>query len=272
MITQYRLSTFSHDVFGGNLTPVCWLINETIDHKVLLALAAQNNLSETIVVLPPSQSKAVCDVRWFNLHQEIRLCGHGSLAVAYLLFEQYPELLSLPKEVTIYSPLSGFITLYKKGSRYAARLPRYAYQQKKSPNDLLQALNIRQAEYYESLYHMFVLESDSEVLQCSPDFSKLCSLTSLGEGVCLTAPSHEADIDYVTRFFTPEMSFPEDPATGSSQCFLAPFWAEKLNKNRLVARQLSERNGLIYTTLDDDVSVIIAGDVVMFSTEQIQLS
>lgn len=250
-IPLYQVDTFTNEVFKGNPAAVCPL-TEWFPDKTLLAIAAENNLSETAFIVP---KKDGYDIRWFTPASEVDLCGHATLASAWVVFN---KLGFTGKEIT-FSSQSGLLTVVRDGERLSMRFPNRAGKQVTPDPLLFEALGITAEEVYQSRDTIVVLPSEDAVLAVKPDMEALKKIQTFG--IVVTAPGKFSD--FVSRAFFPSISVPEDPVTGSTHCTLIPYWAARLNKTKLHARQVSKRSGDLWCELTPD-SVIISGDAVLY--------
>lgn len=258
-IPVYHVDAFTSRVFGGNPAAVCPLENSVPD-DVLQSIAAEHNLSETAFLWPIEPGRY--QLRWFTPEVEVDLCGHATLASAYVVFE---KLLPQLQEVA-FDTASGRLTVKKQGDRLSMDFPSRAPTPCDPPADLLAGLRVRPQAVLTSRDFLAVYSSEAEVRSLAPDMSALKRLRSLG--VIVTAPGD--DVDFVSRFFAPQAGVDEDPVTGSAHCTLTPYWSARLGRAALRARQVSRRGGELWCT-DQGDRVAIAGHAVMFSQGMILL-
>lgn len=252
----YQVDTFANKVFEGNPAAVVPLESWLAD-DVMQAIAAENNLAETAFFIP---TKAGFHIRWFTPVKEIALCGHATLASAFVLFNY----LSYTKKAVEFDSLSGVLRVTQEGDTLQLDFPNQAPTPCALPDQLIASLGVTPEACFESEDLMVLLENDTQLKAINPDFQLLIQLPL--RGVIVTAPS--ADYDFVARFFAPKYGIPEDPVTGSAYTQLAPFWAERLSKTRLKAKQLSARGGELTCTVEDD-RVLIAGRAVLYCKGEI---
>ena len=263
----YQLDSFASQTFRGNPAAVCpldaWLPDET-----LMAIADENALSETAFFVRDGSGY---HLRWFTPTLEVAMCGHGTLATAALILERMePE----APEVA-FSTLSGELIVRRSAedaSLLSLDFPQWpASDAVKPPSDLVAAIGAAPTACYPippcpvtkrwmhgAPFYLFEYDSEDAIKGLSPD----CGRMILAEAnVLATAKSDQQGVDFVSRFFGPCSGIPEDPATGSAHTTLAPFWASRLNKRRMEARQLSGRGGELTVELGPEGSgrVIISG-------------
>jgi len=236
--TIYQVDAFTDKLFGGNPAVVIPL-TQWIDDLLMQQLAMENNQSETVFFVPDGKEDADFEIRWFTPVLEINLCGHATLASAYILFNK----LGYSKETIRFRCKSGMLKVRKKGDLIEMDFP--AWKPESTTNDytgLIKALgNVSAEGFYKHRDLLVELADEESVIKCEPDFNLL---KQLGEKVIITAKGR--DVDFVSRFFAPIAGINEDPVTGSAHSQLIPFWAEKLGKNQLHAKQLSARGGELW--------------------------
>lgn len=233
----YQVDAFTAEVFSGNPAAVC-LLEDWLEDDRLQAVAAENNLSETAFLVRNADG---FDLRWFTPTTEVALCGHATLASAFVLFacRRWSG-----EAVRFRTRQSGDLVVRKGRDRllemdFPAR-PAYAVS---PPAGIAEALRVTPREVLGSAEDLLVvLDREQAVRDVSPDFLALSRIAY--RGVIVTAPGEQSD--FVSRFFAPRVGVPEDPVTGSSHCVLAPYWAGVLDRNDLHALQVSKRGGEIF--------------------------
>ena len=236
-IPLYQIDAFAEEVFQGNPAAVCplqaWLADERMQ-----AIAAENNLSETAFFVPGA-GPGDYDLRWFTPAAEVDLCGHATLASAYLILNRLaPDL-----EGVRFSTLSGTLEVHRDGDRLAMDFPARPPGAYDPPPGLIEALGAEPEVMLASQRDAMVIYGDEATVRgVTPDMRVLAAIDR--QGVIVTAPG--SDCDFVSRFFAPALGVDEDPVTGSAHCTLTPYWAERLGKTELHARQLSPRGGELY--------------------------
>jgi len=251
-LTIYQIDAFANEVFKGNPAAVCPL-DEWIDESLMQKIAMENNLAETAFFV---KNGDVYEIRWFTPASEIDLCGHATLASGFLLF----EVLKQENEIVrFHSHKSGELLVEKHGDRFVLDFPSRPVSPVEAPEGLTEALGKTPSEVFKARDYFMVYESEQEILDIKPNFSRLLEIGA--HGYIVTA--NGASCDFVSRFFAPEVGVPEDPVTGSAHCNLIPFWAERLGKNELFARQVSARGGELFCKLEGD-RVKIGGNAVLY--------
>jgi len=236
-IPIYQIDAFTSEVFSGNPAAVC-ILDEWIEDRLLQSVAAENNLSETAYLV---QNKNDFDLRWFTPTTEVELCGHATLASAFVQFfyREWSE-----DKIRFRTRKSGQLMVTKKGEvlemDFPARPPAHL---RTHPDALSRALGVTPKKVYGSAEDlMVVFDSEKTITEIQPDFAILEQLDC--RGIIITAPGDRCD--FVSRFFAPKVGVPEDPVTGSAHCVLIPYWATVLGKNELHALQVSKRGGELF--------------------------
>ncbi|AKL83163.1 PhzF family phenazine biosynthesis protein [Bacillus atrophaeus] len=255
----YVVDAFAENLFEGNPAGVC-IMKEWIPDELMQQIAAENNLSETAFAVKEGESYRL---RWFTPADEIDLCGHATLATAYVIANFYESNVEEIKFQTI----SGELVVVKKGELYEMDFPSRMPKEISLTEEMVEALGVKPVEVHLGRDLMFVLEKEEDVLNASPDFSKLKELPD-GLGVSITARSEK--YDFVSRAFFPKLNVNEDPVCGSAHCNFIPYWAKNLSKNEMVARQLSNRGGKLYCKFEGD-RVKISGSAVLYSIADLQI-
>ncbi|MFN8009917.1 MAG: PhzF family phenazine biosynthesis protein [Holophagaceae bacterium] len=234
-IPLLQIDAFANEPFKGNPAAVC-VLEAWLPDATMQAIAQENNLAETAFLV---EEPGGWRIRWFTPGCEIDLCGHATLASAFLLFtELRPEL----RSVTFQS-LSGPLGVDREGDLLVLDFPSRPPRMGAIVPGLAEGLRAAPLEVGVSRDILAVLGSEAEVRALDPDFTRLASLDTVG--VIATAPASTPGVDFVSRFFAPsvDVGVPEDPVTGSAHCTLIPFWAERLGKTRMKALQVSRRGG-----------------------------
>jgi len=257
-IPIYQVDAFTDRTFSGNPAAVCPLENWLPD-QALQSIAAENNLAETAFFVRNGKG---FDLRWFTPTVEVALCGHATLASAYVLFRcqglEHPEVLFHTK--------SGDLKVTRKGDLLSLDFPALPPEQTKPCPALVDGLGGNPEEILASRDYLVVYRTEEQVRALQPDMQKLNSVDKFG--VIATSPG--VDCDFVSRFFAPAQGVPEDPVTGSAHCTLIPYWAERLRKTSLHARQISSRGGELFCELRGE-RVEIAGHGALYMQGSIEL-
>ncbi|WP_024336162.1 PhzF family phenazine biosynthesis protein [Desulfotignum balticum] len=259
-IPMYQVDAFTSTVFSGNPAAVC-LLDTWLDDAVLQAVAAENNLSETAFLV---QNTTGFDLRWFTPVTEVALCGHATLASAFVqFFCQHWN-----KDTIVFDTRhSGPLTVARKGDLLEMDFPSRPPAACELSENLSRALGEAPQQVYKSAEDlMAVFDSETTVAGMQPDIALLAQLD--WRGIIITAPGDHCD--FVSRFFGPKVGVPEDPVTGSAHCVLIPYWASVLDKNDLHARQVSQRGGELFCQLAHD-RVRIAGRAALYLEGMIKI-
>ena len=252
-IAIFHVDAFTAKPFAGNPAAVCPLV-QWLDDRVLLSVAAENNLSETAYFVPRGKNY---EIRWFTPRCEAKLCGHATLASGFVLMQILAPKLTSVRFETRYS---GALTVSRDSNLFAMDFPSLTpWPCTVPPTTLIEGLGKTPADVMQIEDNYFaVYQNEQEVRSIRPDFKLLEKLHPAG--VAITAPGRDAD--FVSRYFAPSYGIPEDPVTGSTHCSLAPYWAKRLGKRKLFARQVSERGGEIRCDVEEQ-RVILKGNAVL---------
>ncbi len=261
-LTVYQVDAFTDQVFKGNPAAVVPLAKWLPD-EMLQKIAEENNLSETAFFSPDESGELL--LRWFTPVSEVQLCGHATLATAYVLFEE----MGYSDDSIVFNTLhKGKLTVSRSGKGYEMVFPNLDAEVVESvPSEILNGLGINVSEVLVSDDYLVVLPTQEDVLAVTPDFPELAKLDR--RGVIITAPGN--DVDFVSRYFAPSYGVNEDPVTGSAHCISAPYWANKLAKTELTAKQLSKRTGDLVCSVTPD-SVTLKGQAVLFMKGSLSVS
>lgn len=258
-IQIYQVDAFTDRVFSGNPAAVCPL-DAWPEDGWMQAVAAENNLSETAFLVG---SGGRYGLRWFTPVTEVNLCGHATLASAFVIF----YFLEPDASEIAFDTRSGELRVRRDGARLHMDFPSQPPTPCPCPVELAQALGRRPRSVLRSSQYLAIFETEEEIRALAPDMEILKRLDLMG--VIVSSPG--SDADFVSRFFAPRVGVAEDPVTGSAHCVLAPYWAERLGKTTLLARQVSRRGGEIRCTLEGD-RVGLSGQAVLFLRGEIMLS
>ncbi|MGD0567212.1 MAG: PhzF family phenazine biosynthesis protein [Candidatus Sulfotelmatobacter sp.] len=252
-LAVFHVNAFTAKPFAGNPAAVCPLV-EWLDDDLLRAVSAENNLSETAFFVPRED---YYELRWFTPRCEVKLCGHATLASAFVLMHILEPGRS---SVRFETRFSGPLTVVRDGALFAMDFPALApWACAKPPLALIEGLGKLPAAVMQIEDNYFAsYEREEDIQRIRPDFRLLEKLHPAG--VAITAPGD--DSDFVSRYFAPSYGVPEDPVTGSTHCSLAPYWAQRLGKTKLHARQVSERGGELWCEVQRE-RVIIEGNAVL---------
>lgn len=235
-IPIYQVDAFTDTQFHGNPAAVCPL-DTWLDDDLMQKIAAENNLSETAFFVRQADGYGL---RWFTPNNEVDLCGHATLASAYVIFTYLD-----PGHATIrFHTLSGVLEVTREDGLLAMVFPARPGVRCDAPEALVKGLGKPPLAVYKSRDYMAIYASEQDILDLQLNMDELKKVDALG--VIATAQGNS--VDFVSRFFAPNAGVPEDPVTGSAHSTLIPYWKEQLGKTDLVARQVSARGGTLYCT------------------------
>lgn len=263
---MFQIDAFTEEVFRGNPAAVVPL-EDWLPDTQMQSIAAENNLAETAFFVPQGGGY---HLRWFTPAQEVPLCGHATLASAFVvLTELAPE-----RDTVEFHTLSGVLKVSRNGDRLTMDFPRHDLLPLEAPPPLLRGLGLPPREVLMTSpnpNYYAVYETEAEVRALAPDFVLLGSLHPFGVVATAAADPHRsAKADFVCRYFAPGLGIPEDPVTGSIHCALTPYWAGRLGKTILHSCQVSPRGGDLLCE-DTQDRVLIAGHAVKYSEGHIFL-
>ncbi|MEQ8325632.1 PhzF family phenazine biosynthesis protein [Parvibaculum sp.] len=246
----YQVDAFADRVFEGNPAAIVPLETWPAD-DVMQAVAAENNLAETAFFAPEGEGYRL---RWFTPTVEVDLCGHATLASAHVLFTH----LGYAQPEIRFETRSGTLVVKREGDKLAMDFPAAKPKPHPAPDGIAETLGAKPLVWLKTSNLMAVFDSAEDVVALQPDFPALGRLlTPLNAGLIATAPGMDG-VDFVSRFFAPSHGIDEDPVTGSAHCTSVPYWAKKLGKSDLVARQVSKRGGTLWCS-DAGERVVIRG-------------
>ena len=257
-LPYYEVSAFTANPFGGNPAGVCAL-DAWLPDSVLQKIAANNNLAETAFTMPRGND---FELRWFTPTIEMDLCGHATLAAAFVLFNEQ----KLDSKEVRFHTRSGLLTVSRDKELLTLELPARPAIPCIASEVLISGLGAPPKEVLKTRDYLAVFASEADVRALKPDFASLKTLDCLG--IIATAPG--SDCDFVSRFFAPRAGVDEDPVTGSAHCTLIPFWAERFGETKMFARQVSKRGGELYCELLGE-RVRVGGKAVLYLKGEICL-
>jgi PhzF family phenazine biosynthesis protein len=259
-IPIFQVDAFTSTLFAGNPAAVCPLPS-WLDDATLQAIAAENNLSETAYLVRTAEG---FDIRWFTPGAEVDLCGHATLASAWVVFHALGEV----GNVVRFSSKSGVLSVERRGDLFAMDFPARPAKPIDAPEALVRALGGKPIEVRAARDYLCIYAHERDVRALAPDMAGLACLDRYG--IIVTSPAEKEGCDFVSRFFAPQVGVPEDPVTGSAHCTLIPYWSERLGKTKLSARQISKRGGEIACELRGE-RVELAGRAVRYLEGFIEL-
>jgi PhzF family phenazine biosynthesis protein len=260
-IPYYHVDVFTGQLFRGNPAGVC-ILSAFLEDGVMQRIAAENRHSETAFVVPRADGEF--DLRWFTPTVEDDLCGHATMASAFVL-----QLRKAGTWPVRFHTCAGVLTVAQNQDGLEMDFPARPPQSCQTPTELLPALGLKTALVMKSRDYLVVVENAEQVRTIAPDIRALAKI-DMGNGGAIVTAAGQGDVDYVCRLFAPGEGIDEDPATGSIHCTLVPYWAARLGKESLRAQQLSDRGGLMQCTNAGD-RVKIAGEARLYMHGTIEI-
>ncbi len=255
----FIVDAFTEELFKGNQAGVC-ILDRWLDDSIMQNIAMENNLAETAFIVKKEEGY---DLRWFTPTVEVDLCGHATLASAYVL----SKYIDIDCDKFCFNTVNGVLTVIKKGELYEMDFPSRMPKQVDILPLMEEVLGAKIVEAHLSRDLLLLVENEETVRNLKPDLELMKTIPDC-YAVIVTAKGEE--VDFVSRFFAPNAGIPEDPVTGSSHSTLIPFWADRLRKNDLVACQLSKRGGKLYCKNNKD-RVKISGYATIYLEGNLQL-
>ena len=252
--TIFQIDAFTDQLFSGNPAAVCPLDTWPAD-DLLQNIAIENNLAETAFFVPLAPQRY--QLRWFTPEFEMDLCGHATLASAFVLYTE----LDYSDPVIYFETHSGTLSVSREGDYICLDFPARPPVIATLPAIIQEGLQIPPQEVWKARDYLLLYESEEVIQNISPNTDLINQINLDPGGIIVTAPGKE--VDFVSRFFTPQAGIFEDPVTGSAHCTLIPFWAKRLQKTDLHARQISARGGTLFCSLKED-RVKIRGKAVKY--------
>jgi PhzF family phenazine biosynthesis protein len=247
-IKLYQVDAFTDTVFHGNPAAVC-ILDDWLDKQLMQHIAMENNLSETAFAVKKNNQ---FHIRWFTPETEVTLCGHATLATAHVLFTHYhyPK-----KEIIFKSRHRGILKVRKEADYLTLNFPADTIKKATPPSGLVKSIGKKPLEVWKGKTdYLLVYKSENDIRTIFPDYSLLSQVKV--RGTIISAPGNTTD--FVSRFFAPQVGINEDPVTGSAHTTLIPYWAQRLKKKELTAKQLSKRQGTLTCRLENN-RVAISG-------------
>jgi PhzF family phenazine biosynthesis protein len=250
-LSIYQVDAFTDRLFAGNPAAVCPL-DAWLPDAAMQAIAAENNLSETAFFVPRGEDY---DLRWFTPTVEVDLCGHATQASGFIVMSR----LAPQRSSVRFHTRSGPLTVTRRDDMFAIDLPAQPPEPCSMPPKFVAALGRTPAQILGAQKYLALYDSQAAVAALAPDTAAMIDIDR--DGVIVSAPG--SDCDFVSRYFAPHAGIPEDPVTGSAHCTLVPYWAKRLGKSRLHARQISRRGGELFCELTGD-RVVVAGRAALY--------
>ena len=255
---QYIVDAFTNKPFSGNPAAVC-VMDSWPSEESMMKLAMENNLSETAFIV---KEPTGYHLRWFTPGTEVELCGHATLASAYVILNHYA-----PKsDMVQFNTLSGPLTVRRRDNLYEMDFPTYDLKEIPVTDAMEAAFGIRPVKAVLGLDLVCVFDSEEQVRSMQPNQESLLKI----EGRIQNATAHGKDVDCVSRSFAPKLAVAEDPVCGSAHCQIAAYWASLLGKKQIVAYQASKRGGALYCEMLDNGRIAISGETALVAVSDIK--
>ncbi|MBS7009414.1 PhzF family phenazine biosynthesis protein [Anaerostipes sp.] len=258
IVRQYVADAFTDKVFSGNPAAVC-IMDQWLPEDLMMNITRENNLSETAFAV---KENGIYHLRWFTPGGEIDLCGHATLACAFILLHYYEK----NSRRIVFCTMSGDLTVIKNGSLYEMDFPAYDLKPVPVTEQIKDAAGAAPIEAYMGRDLLCIFEEEKTVRNLNPDLEKVKQL----DGLLLHATAGGTAADCVSRSFAPKMNVAEDPVCGSGHCHIAPYWSRRLQKTHINACQASNRGGTLYCTVNGS-RVTLAGKAVLYSAADLYL-
>ena len=254
---QYIVDAFTDKPFAGNPAAVC-VMDKWPAEASMMKLAMENNLSETAFIVKEPEGY---HLRWFTPGSEIELCGHATLASAFVILNFVePESSSVS-----FNTMSGMLTVTRKGDLYEMDFPTYELKEIPVTDDMEKAFGVRPVKAVLGLDLVCIFDNEEQVRNMQPDQGMLMKI----EGRLQNATAAGSDADCVSRSFCPKVAIPEDPVCGSAHCQIADYWSQVLGKKEILAYQASRRGGYLYCELKENGRIAISGKAALVAISEI---
>ena len=254
---QYLVDAFTNKPFSGNPAAVC-ILDSWPSESSMMKLAMENNLSETAFIVKENQGY---HLRWFTPGTEVELCGHATLASAFVILNFYEP----GSDLVQFSTLSGLLTIRRKGNLYEMDFPTYELKEIPVTDAMEQAFGVRPVKAVLGLDLVCVFETEEQVRSLTPDQEALKSI----EGRIQNATARGRETDCVSRSFCPKLAIPEDPVCGSAHCQIADYWSQVLKKKEIKAYQASKRGGYLSCERLGNGRIAISGEAALVAVSEI---
>lgn len=255
---QYVVDAFTDKVFHGNQAAVC-VLEEWPEEELMMSITRENNFSETAFTVREGDK---WHLRWFTPGGEIDLCGHATLATAFVLLNWYEK----DAKRVVFTTLSGDLTVERRGELLEMEFPAYELRRVAVTDAMADALGVRPKEAYLARDLLCVLDDEQTVRALTPDLEKVKTI----DGLLVHVTARGTGTDCVSRSFAPKLSVAEDPVCGSGHCHIIPYWADTLGRDELVAYQASKRGGTLYCRREGG-KIFMAGKAALYAIDELFL-
>lgn len=253
---QYVVDAFTDKVFHGNQAAVC-VLEEWPEEELMMSITRENNFSETAFTVREGDK---WHLRWFTPGGEIDLCGHATLATAFVLLNWFEK----DAKRVVFTTLSGDLTVERRGELLEMEFPAYELRRVAVTDAMADALGVRPKEAYLARDLLCVLDDEQTVRALTPDLEKVKTI----DGLLVHVTARGTGTDCVSRSFAPKLSVAEDPVCGSGHCHIIPYWADTLGRDELVAYQASKRGGTLYCRREGD-KIFMTGKAALYSIDEL---
>lgn len=254
---QFIVDAFTDEVFKGNPAAVC-LPDRPVTDETMQKIATENNLSETAFI---AKERDEYLLRWFTPKDEIDLCGHATLASAFIVL----NILERDQDKVVFNTKSGKLTVTQKGDLYEMDFPAYELEKVEVTEEMEEAVGGKPSEAYMGRDLVLVMDEDFDIEGARPDMDMIEKLDGL---IVHITKKGTSDYDCISRSFAPKLLVDEDPVCGSGHCHISVYWSKVLGKSDILAYQASPRTGILHTRVEGD-RVFLAGEAVLYSRGQI---
>lgn len=253
---QYIVDSFTDQVFHGNQAAVC-VLDAWLPEELMMNITRENNFSETAFTVKEDERY---HLRWFTPGGEIDLCGHATLATAFVLLNFYEK----DAQQVVFSTLSGDLIVNRRGDLFEMEFPAYDLKPVAVTDAMADALGVRPSAAYIARDLLCVVDDEQTVRNLTPDLEK----TKQIDGLLVHVTARGRDVDCVSRSFAPKLAVAEDPVCGSGHCHIIPYWADLLDRDELVAYQASKRGGTLYCRREGQ-KIFMAGKAALYAIDEL---
>ena len=264
ILNSYHVDAFTDELFKGN--PACVVqLKNWLEDDLMLKIAAENGVAETAFFIKNSCTEGY-SIRWFTPDIEMDLCGHATLATAFVIARNSEE----PIDEILFTSASGELRVAVENDLFTLNFPSRPAVPARLPRETYDSLSIKPLEVLKERDYLLVYDSQQQIHKIKIERNLFDMVNMDPGGVIITAPASELEVDFVSRFFTPQSTILEDPVTGSAHCTLIPYWSARLGKRVMTAKQISPRGGTLFCE-DCGNRVLISGTARLYSKGMIRL-
>ncbi len=264
ILNSYHVDAFTDELFKGN--PACVVqLKNWLEDDLMLKIAAENGVAETAFFIKNNYTDGYA-IRWFTPDIEMDLCGHATLATAFIIARNSEE----PIDEILFTSASGELRVAVENDLFTLIFPSRPAVPARLPRETYDSLSIKPMEVLKERDYLLIYQSQQQVEGIEIDRNLFDMVNMDPGGVIITAPASEPEVDFVSRFFTPQSTILEDPVTGSAHCTLIPYWSARLGKRVMTAKQISPRGGTLFCE-DCGNRVLISGTARLYSESKLYL-